>query len=82
MSDLDPNRIWEKLGEMSAALKTAAAQREEMMADIKALRAEQIRQRQDHERLVNRGAGLLLGVGAAAGGAGAAIKSLFFSGGG
>lgn len=81
MTDIDTNRLWEKLGEMSAAMKTAAAQREEMMADIKALRAEQIRQRQDHDKLVNRGYGVLLGVGTAAGGVGAAVKSMFFSGG-
>lgn len=77
---LDTQRLWTTLGELRESARTAAAQREEMMEEIKALRAEQQSQRRDHERLINRGYGVVLGVGALAGSAGAAIKSILWSG--
>lgn len=80
MSDLDQTRLWETLGELREAARQAATQREELMAELKSLRAEQQAQRRDHERLINRGYGVVLGVGALAGSAGAAIKSILWSG--
>lgn len=80
MSDLDQTRLWQTLGELREAARQAAAQREELMTELKSLRAEQQAQRRDHERLINRGYGVVLGVGALAGSAGAAIKSILWSG--
>lgn len=81
MTDIDPHKLFETLGELKQAMKTAAEQREEMMKSIKELRADQETQKIEHAKLVNRGIGLLVGVGAAAGTAGSAVKGLLFSGG-
>lgn len=79
--DVSDARLWQTLGELRQAMRTAQVQREEMMAEIRALRAGQEAQRREHDRLVNRGYGVVLGIGLLAGSAGAAIKS-FFTGGG
>ncbi len=81
MTDIDQARLWETLGELRQSSRTAAVQREEMIGEIKALRAAQEQQRRDHDRLINRGYGAIVGVGAVAGSVGAAIKSLLFTGG-
>jgi len=81
MTDIDQARLWETLGELRQSMRTAAVQREEMISEIKALRATQDQQRRDHDRLINRGYGAIVGVGAVAGSVGAAIKSLLFTGG-
>lgn len=81
MTDIDQARLWETLGELRQSMRTAAVQREEMIGEIKALRAAQEQQRRDHDRLINRGYGAIVGVGAVAGSVGAAIKSLLFTGG-
>lgn len=80
MSDpIDQQRLWQTLGELREGMRQAAKQREELMGEVKALRADQERQRRDHDRLVNRGYGVVLGLGLLAGSAGAAIKSMLWS---
>lgn len=81
MTDIDQTRLWHTLGTLEAAARTAAEQRQQVMDELRALRAEQEAQRRDHERLVNRGYGALLGVGAIAGSVGATLKGLLFPGG-
>ena len=81
MSDIDQHRLWQTLGELREGMRVAAAQREELMLEVKALRLDQQAQRRDHDRLVNRGYGVVLGIGLLAGSAGAAIKSFFVGGG-
>jgi hypothetical protein len=81
MTEIDEARLWETLGELRQSSRAAAAQREEMIGEIKALRAAQEQQRRDHDRLINRGYGAIVGIGAVAGSVGAAVKSLLFTGG-
>jgi hypothetical protein len=78
--DIDTDRLWRALGNLEAAARNADAQRAELIGEIRQLRVEQERQRRDHDRLVNRGYGVLLGVGAIAGSVGAAVKSMFTGG--
>lgn len=77
MSEIDAERLWRTLGGLENEAKAARVQRAELIEKIESLRAEQEQQRRDHERLVNRGYGALLGVGAIGGSIGAAIKSIF-----
>lgn len=79
-ADIDTDRLWRALGNLEAAARNADAQRAELIGEIKQLRAEQERQRRDHDRLVNRGYGAIVGVGAVAGSVGAAIKTLLTGG--
>ena len=82
MSDsIDPQRLWQTLGTLQEAARVASEHRQQLMDEVRALRAEQTAQRRDHERLVNRGYGAIVGVGAVAGSIGATLKSLLFSGG-
>lgn len=79
-TDIDTDRLWRALGNLEAAARNADTQRAELIGEIKQLRAEQERQRRDHDRLVNRGYGAIVGVGAVAGSVGAAIKTLLTGG--
>jgi hypothetical protein len=54
--DFDQSRLWQTLGELKAGMIAAAKQRDEMIADIKALREDQDKQRRDHDRLIHTGA--------------------------
>jgi hypothetical protein len=77
---IDTQRLWQTLGQLQEAARQAAEQREHLMQEMRALRAAQDAQRRDHDRLVNRGYGAICAIGAIAGSAGAAVKTLLFSG--
>lgn len=77
MSDIDTERLWRTLGSLEAEAKVAREQRAELIRKIEAVSEAQSLQRRDHDRLVNRGYGAILGIGALAGSVGAAIKSFF-----
>lgn len=74
--DIDVERLWPTLGELRAAADHAKTQRAELIAKVERLTEAQARQRVDHDKLVNRGLGLLIGVGAVAGTAGAAMSTI------
>jgi len=78
VSEIDAERLWRTLGSLENEAKAAREQRQELLRKLEAVSDAQTLQRRDHDRLVNRGYGAILGVGAVAGSVGAAIKSLIW----
>jgi hypothetical protein len=78
VSEIDAERLWRTLGGLENEAKAAREHRSELIRKVEALSDAQTLQRRDHDRLVNRGYGAILGIGAIAGSVGAAIKSFFW----
>lgn len=79
MTEIDATRLWLLLGKLEESAKANETRHQQLLEEVRALRTSQEEQRRDHERLVNRGAGVLIGVGALAGGVGASLKQLLFT---